>query len=90
LLALAAAQAATTKRELSFYKASQWLMRKGRLSKAFIAGEFGSLFNCMVSRLKRLLKQKRKRLTTWEAIRQQVGYLDSFMDVGHLVREEMA
>ncbi len=90
LLALAAAQAVTVKRELSFYKAGQWLMRKGRLSKAFINREFGDLLNCMVSNLKRLLKQKRKRLTTWDTIAQQVGYLDSFADLSHLVREELA
>jgi hypothetical protein len=39
----------------------------------------------MVSCLKRLLKQKRKRLTTWRAIAQQVAYLDSFADLGYFV-----
>jgi len=45
---------------------------------------------CIVFRLKRLLKQKRKRLTTWQLIAQQVPCLDSFADLGHFVREELA
>jgi len=44
----------------------------------------------MVSRLQRLLKQKRKLLATRQLIARQVAYLDSFADVGHLVREEWA
>jgi hypothetical protein len=39
----------------------------------------------MVSCLKRLLKQQRKRLTTWRAIAQQVAYLDSFADLGDFI-----
>src|SRR5664280_2733024 len=90
LLALASAQAVVEQRELSFCKASQWLMRGGRLLKAFLDRQFGDLLRRMVSRLKRLLKQKRKRLTTWELITQQVAYLDSFGDLGPVVREELA
>ncbi len=89
LLALASAQAVAEQRELSFYKASQWLMRGGRLLKAFLDRQFGSLLRRMLSSLKRLLKQKRKRLTTWQLIGQQVAYLDSFVDMGHVVREEL-
>jgi hypothetical protein len=90
LLALACAQAVNEQRELSFCKATQWLMRGGRLLKAFLDRQFGGLLRRMVSCLKRLLKQKRKRLTTWHTIAQQVAYLDSFADLGHLVREELA
>jgi hypothetical protein len=89
LLALASAQAVNEQRELSLYKASQWLMRGGRLLKAFLDRQFGSLLRRMLSSLKRLLKQKRKRLTTWQLIGQQIAYLDSFVDMGHVVREEL-
>ncbi len=89
LLALVSAQAVNEQRELSFSKASQWLMRKGRLLKAFLDRQFGDLLRRMLSRLKRLLKQKRKRLTTWQLIVRQVPYLDSFADLDHFVREEL-
>ena len=90
LLVPASAQATAEQRELSLCKATQWLMRKGRLLKAFLDRQFTGLLKRMLSGLKRLLKQKRKRLTTWHTIAQQVAYLDSFTDVGHLVREELA
>ena len=90
LLALASTQAAGQQRELSFTKGLQWLLRGGRLLKAFLDRWFGGLINRMVSRLQRLLKQKRKRLTTRQLITRQVAYLDSFADVDHLVREEWA
>jgi hypothetical protein len=85
LLALASSHAVNEHRELSFYKASQWLKRGGRLLKAFLDRQFKDLLIRMVSCLKRLLKQKRKRLTTWRAITQQVAYLDSFADLGYFV-----
>lgn len=85
LLALAASHAVNEQRELSFYKASQWLKRGGRLLKAFLDQQFNDLLMRMVSCLKKLLKQKRKRLTTWRAIAQQVAYLDSFADLGYFV-----
>jgi hypothetical protein len=90
LLSLTSVQAMAEQRELSFYKATQWLMRKERLLKAFHDRQFGDLLRRMVSRLKGLLKQKRKRLTTWHTIAQQVAYLDSFADLGHLACEEQA
>ena len=90
LLALASTQAAADQRELSFCKASQWLMRGGRFLRAYLDRQFGDLLRHLLSRLKRLLKQKRKRLTTWQLILQQVPYLDSFADLGHFVREELA
>ena len=89
LLALASAQAAAKQRELSFCKASQWLMRGGRLLKAFLDRQFGGLLRRMLSCMRRLLKQKRKRLSTWQLIARQVAYLDSFADVDHFVREEL-
>ena len=58
--------------------------------KAFLDRRFGGLIKRMVSRLQRLLKQKRKRLTTRQLVARQVAYLDSFADVCHLVREEWA
>lgn len=90
LLALACVQAVNKQRELSFYKAIQWLKRGKRLVNAFFEGKFESLLSRMVSSLNRLLKQKRNRLTTWELIAQQVAYLESFGDFGHLAREELA
>ena len=88
LLALASTQAVGQQRALSFTKALQWLLRGGRFLKAFLDRRFGGLIKGMVSRLQRLLKQKRKRLTTRQLIARQGAYLDSFADVGHLVREE--
>jgi len=85
LLALASAQAAAEQRELSYCKATQWLMRGGRLLQAFLDRQFGGLLRRMMFRLKRLLKQKRKRLTTWQLIARQVPYLDSFAGVDHFV-----
>ena len=90
LLALASAQAAAEQRELSFCKATQWLMREGRFLKAFLNRQFGSLLRRMLSRLKRLVKKKRKRLATWQLIAQQVAYLDSFADLSQFVREDLA
>ncbi len=89
LLALASVQAAAEQRELSFCKASQWLIRGGRLLKAFLDRQFGGLLMRMLSCPRRLLKQKRKRLSTWQLIARQVAYLDSFADVNHFVREEL-
>jgi hypothetical protein len=89
LLALASAQAANEQRELSFYKATQWLMRGERFLKAFLDRQFECLLQRMLSCLKRLLKQKRKRLTTWSTIALQVGYLDSFVDLAHTIREDL-
>jgi len=88
LLARAAAVAVSEQRELSFCKTIQWLLRGGRLAKAFIDRQFGGLFKRMVACMKRLLKQKRKRLTTRQLIVQQVGYLDSFSDLDPLVPED--
>ena len=88
LLALASSHAINEQRELSFCKASQWLKRGGRLLKAFLDRQFNDLLVRMVSCLKRLLKQKRKRLTTWRAIAQQVPYLDSFADLGYFVPDD--
>ena len=89
LLALASVQAVAEQRELSFCKASQWLMRGGRLLKAFLDRQFGGLLRRMLSCMRRLLKQKRKRLSTWQLIARQVAYLDSFADVDHFVRKEL-
>ena len=63
-------------------------MRGERLLKAFLDRQLEGLLRRMLSSLKRLLKQKRKRLTTWQLIGQQVAYLDSFADMGHVVQEE--
>jgi len=90
LLALAYAQAVAEQRELSYCKATQWLMRGGRLLQAFLDRQFGGLLRRMMFRLKKMLKQKRKRLTTWHTIAQQVPYLDSFADLDRFVREELA
>jgi len=75
---------------VDFQLPSQWLMRGGRLLKAFLDRQFGGLLRRMLSCMRRLLKQKRKRLTTWQLIGQQVAYLDSFVDMGQVVREELA
>ena len=77
LLALASTQAVGQQRELSFTKARQWLLRGGRLLKAFLDRQFGGLIKRMVSRLQWLLKQKRERLTTRQLVARQVAYLDS-------------
>jgi hypothetical protein len=89
LLELVSAQAVNEQRELSFYKATQWLMRGERFLKAFLDRQFEYLLQRMLSCLKRLLKQKRKRLTTWNTIALQVGYLDSFEDLANTIREKL-
>ncbi len=89
LLARAAAAASSEQRELSYEKAIQWLLRGGRLAKAFMQWQIAGLLQLMLSRLKRLLKQKRRRLTTRQLIAQQVGYLDSFPNADKLVHGDM-
>ena len=64
-------------------------MRGERFLKAFLDRQFEDLLKRMLSCLKRLLKQKRKRLTTWSAIALQVGYLDSFTDLADTLREDL-
>lgn len=81
LLALASAEAKSQEQEVSFYKTIQWLLRNERFVKAFVARQFGQLVETMLSRLKRLLKAKRKRRTTQQLIAQQRAYLDSFSDL---------
>ena len=80
LLALAARQAENEDRELSFDKAIQWLLRRERFAKAFVARQFNALINKLLVSLRRLFKTKRKRRTTRQLIAQQVGYLNSFSD----------
>lgn len=89
LVALASAQAVIASRELSLCKAIQWILRGERFLRAFLDKQFGDLLRRMLLRLKRLFKQKRKRLTTWQTIVQQVSYLDSFKDLAYLVREDL-
>ena len=89
LLARAAAAASSEQRELSYEKAIQWLLRGGRLAKAFMQWQIAGLLQLMLSCLKRLLKQKRRRLTTRQLIAQQVGYLDSFPNADKLVHGDM-
>jgi hypothetical protein len=89
LLAHASRQAIHQQRELSFSKAIQWLMRNQRLLKAFLDRQLTELLKCMMSSLKRLLKQKRKRRTTWGLIEQQTPYLDSFAESKHFVCETL-
>lgn len=89
LLAHASRQAIHQQRELSFSKAIQWLMRSQRFLKAFLDRQLTELLKCMMSSLKRLLKQKRKRRTTWGLIEQQAPYLDSFAESKHFVCETL-
>jgi hypothetical protein len=84
LLAHTCYQAIHQQRELSFSKTIQWLMRGQRFLKAFIDRQFTKLLKDMMFCLKRLLKQKRKRRTTWALIGQQVPYLESFATSDYL------
>ena len=81
ILALIVQQTENSRRELSYYKAIQWLQRGNRLMNAFLKADLEDLLFSMLSKLKRMLKQKRNRQTTRELIQQQVGYLDSFNDI---------
>jgi hypothetical protein len=78
LLASLAVYACANKRELSFPKVIQWLMRDNRFLKAYILRTFDDLLTSMRASFKRLLKQKRKRLSTCQSVAAQVDYLDSF------------
>jgi hypothetical protein len=53
-------------------------MRDNRFLKAYILRTFDDLLTSMRASFKRLLKQKRKRLSTCQSIAAQVDYLDSF------------
>jgi hypothetical protein len=59
-------------------------MRGQRFLKAFIDRQFTKLLKDMMFCLKRLLKQQRKRRTTWDLIGQQVPYLESFATSDYL------
>ncbi len=67
------------KREVSIMKLVQWLKRKERLSKSLLLNDFETLLSDLLKHLpKTLLKQKRKRKTTIELLKEQVPFLDSF------------
>jgi hypothetical protein len=88
LLALAALQAENEGREVSFHKASQWLLRHERFLTAFVTRQFDKLVSKLAACMGRLLKPKRRRRTTRQLIAQQVGYLDSFpISQGYFYRD---
>lgn len=66
-------------REVSFIKLTQWLKRKGRLSKSLLLNDFDGLLDDLLKNIpKTLLKQKRGRKTTSELLQEQVPFLQSF------------
>lgn len=48
-------------------------------------GKINLILNRVSTWLKKIAQTKRKRLTTWRAIAQQVAYLDSFEDLGYFI-----
>lgn len=67
-------------REVSMVKLIQWLQRKGRLCQAITNDSLSSLMEDLFNSLSTgLLKQKRRRKTTFELIKSRVGFLESFL-----------
>lgn len=70
--------------EATLHKVVEWLKRKQRLSKAILSGALDILMKELVEDLPKMLcKQKRKRKTTLELIKNQVSYEDSFSNDGN-------
>lgn len=66
-------------REVSSVKLIQWLKRNGRLSEAILSNRFEILLTDLLRDIpKILLKQKRKRKTTFMLLQDQVRFLESF------------
>ncbi len=66
-------------REVSPVKLIQWLKRNGRLSEAILSNRFEILLTDLLRDIpKILLKQKRKRKTTFMLLQDQVRFLESF------------
>ena len=69
----------TMGREVSAVKLIQWLQRKGRLCQSIINNRLSTLMEELLNSLSRgLLKQKRRRKTTFELISGQIEFLESF------------
>lgn len=66
-------------REVSAVKLIQWLQRKGRVCRSIVKNRVSELMEELINSLpKGLLKQKRRRKTTFELIQYQIGFLESF------------
>lgn len=66
-------------REVSEVKLIQWLQRKGRICQSIVKNRISVLMEELINSLpKGLLKQKRRRKTTFELIHRQIGFLESF------------
>jgi len=69
----------TLGREVSAVKLIQWLQRKGRICQSIVKNRVSMLMEELLTSLsKGLLKQKRRRKTTFELIHGQIGFLESF------------
>lgn len=69
----------TMGREVSAVKLIQWLQRKGRLCQSIVNNRLSTLMEELLNSLsKGLLKQKRRRKTTFELISGQIEFLESF------------
>ncbi len=70
---------ATLKRELSPVKFIQWFRRKGRLSELLFSRNTQNLLDELFDNIPRiLLKQKRKRKTSFELLELEIGFIESF------------
>jgi hypothetical protein len=69
----------TLGREVSAVKLIQWLQRKGRMYQTIVKNKVSMLMEELINSLPRgLLKQKRRRKTTFGLIDEQIGFLESF------------
>ncbi len=69
----------TMGREVSAVKLIQWLQRKGRLCQSIVNNRLSTLMEELLKSLpKGILKQKRRRKTTFELISSQIGFLEGF------------
>ncbi len=66
-------------REVSEVKLIKWLQRKGRICQTIVKNQVSTLMEELINSLpKGLLKQKRRRKTTFGLIDEQIGFLESF------------
>ena len=67
-------------RELSPHKIVQWLIQKQRMVQALKKQALAELWNQFTLMVCSFCKQKRKRMTSWEMIQNEIDFLDSFQE----------
>ncbi len=76
-------------REISVHKLINWMKRKSRLSTAFHQENLDTFLSTLVSNIKKLCKQKRKRKTSRQLLDEEVRYMNHFLE-GEVVPLDIA